>query len=518
MGNTLKLGHVSLGAVTALVLSTLSLGAPAAAVEIDGPVEAGIVVKKVENLPADFINGVDVSSVIALEDSGVAFRDDTGVEADLFGVLADAGVTDVRVRVWNDPFDADGNGYGGGNVDVGRAVEIGERATAAGLRLLVDFHYSDFWADPGKQQAPKAWAGFTVAQKVAAVQEFTADALQQFVAAGVDVRMVQIGNETNNAVAGVTGFGGMTQIFSAGAAAVRAVLPDALVAVHFTNPESQARYAEYARLLDEADVDYDVFASSYYPFWHGSLSNLTTVLKGVADTYGKKVMVAETSWTHTLEDGDGHANVIDLPSEATAYPVSVQGQATAVRDVIQAVADTGPAGIGVFYWEPAWLPVGPPSEVAANRLLWERDGSGWASSHAGEYDPVDAGEHYGGSAWDNQALFAFDGTPLESLNVFAYARTGAVAPRAVTEVEDVAITVVEGAAIDLPGTVTVSYNDGSTEEEAVTWSDAVSWIAGAGEYRVSGTTASGQQASASITVNQENFLQNPGFESEDTSM
>ncbi|WP_164743574.1 glycosyl hydrolase 53 family protein [Microbacterium sulfonylureivorans] len=509
-----------LGAVAAALAALLAsvLGAPPATAADDGPVEAGIVVDRVENLPADFINGVDVSSAVALEESGVVFRDAAGLPADLFDVLADAEVTDVRVRVWNDPFDADGNGYGGGTVDVARAVEIGERATAAGLRVLVDFHYSDFWADPAKQQAPKAWAASTVAEKAAAVEAFTAEALERFAAAGVDVRMVQVGNETNNAVAGVSGWDGMAQIFAAGSAAVREVYPDALVAVHFTNPESAGRYAGYAQNLASRNVDYDVFASSYYPFWHGTLANLTSVLKNVADTYGKKVMVAETSWAYTLEDGDGHGNVIDLPAEATQYPVSVQGQATAVRDVIQAVANVGAAGIGVFYWEPAWLPVGPPSELAANRLLWEAHGSGWASSYAGEYDPDDAGEWFGGSAWDNQALFAHDGTPLESLNVFAYARTGAVAPREVTSVGTVTLELAEGSPVALPATVTITYNDGSTEPEAVAWSDAADWISGPGTYAVSGVTASGHATSAAITVSQQNLLRNPGFEATDVTM
>ena len=167
------------------------------------------------------------------------FRDAAGSPADLFDVLADSGVTDVRVRVWNDPFDADGNRYGGGTIDVDRAVEIGERATAAGLRLLVDFHYSDFWADPAKQKSPKAWEALTTARRPPRSQAFTTDALARIAAAGVDVRMVQVGNETNNGVAGVTGWAGMSQIFSAGSAAVRAVFPDALVAVHFTNPETR---------------------------------------------------------------------------------------------------------------------------------------------------------------------------------------------------------------------------------------------------------------------------------------
>ncbi|MET0297872.1 MAG: glycosyl hydrolase 53 family protein [Microbacterium sp.] len=510
--------HAPLALAVVAAVSISALGAPGAAVaEDDVPVEAGIVVQKVEGLPADFINGVDVSSVLSLEESGVVFRDDAGQPADLFDVLADHGITDVRVRVWNDPFDAAGNGYGGGDVDVARAVEIGERATDAGLGVLVDFHYSDFWADPAKQKAPKAWASLGIDDKAAAVEDFTTDALEDFDAAGVDVRMVQVGNETNNSVAGVTGWTGMARIFSAGSAAVRDVFPDALVAVHFTNPETAGRYAGYAQNLAAQGVDYDVFASSYYPYWHGSLTNLTSSLSQVASTYGKKVMVAETSWAHTLDDADGHGNVIDLPSEATQYPVSVQGQATAVRDVVQAVVNVGEAGIGVFYWEPAWLPVGPPSQLEANKLLWEQHGSGWASSFSGEYDPDDAGEWFGGSAWDNQALFAADGTPLESLNVFRYARTGAVAPRQVTDVEKPAVSIADGSPVTLPGTVRVSYNDGSSEQQAVQWDAIAEWISGPGVYPVAGTTADGLATTATVTVTSVNHLANPGFEAADVS-
>lgn len=505
---------------TALVLGLLGAGAIAApaASAAEGPVDAGIAVRKVDGLPADFINGVDVSSVLSLEASGVVFRDDDGEPADLFDVLADHDVTDVRVRVWNDPFDADGNGYGGGDVDVDRAVEIGKRATEAGLRVLVDFHYSDFWADPAKQQAPKAWRDLSVDEKAGRTREYTADALEEFADAGVDVHMVQVGNETNNAVAGVTGWPGMSKIFSAGSAAVRDVFPDALVAVHFTNPETAGRYAGYAANLKSYGVDYDVFASSYYPFWHGSTANLTSVLRQVADTYDKKVMVAETSWAHTLDDADGHGNVIDLPSEATQYPVSVQGQATAVRDVIQAVVDVGDAGIGVFYWEPAWLPVGPPERLEQNKVLWERDGSGWASSFAGGYEPEDAGHWYGGSAWDNQALFAADGVPLESLNVFSYARTGAVAPRQVVDVEDPTVTLTDGDEIVLPSTVAVTFNDGSVDDETVEWSRDAEWIGGPGTYTLGGTTASGHATTVTVVIRPVNALRNPGFEDADVSM
>jgi len=525
---TRSLLSTALATVAAVALIGVALPASAAspaasalapaAVSVDGPVEAAITVPRVENLPDDFIGGVDVSSVLSLEESGVVFRDAQGAPGDLFEILADAGVTDVRVRVWNDPFDANGNGYGGGDVDVDRAIEISQRATDAGLGVLVDFHYSDFWADPAKQQAPKAWEGMTADQVATEVGAFTRDAVRRLVDAGVDLRMVQVGNETNGGVAGVRGWDDMAKVFSAGSAAVRAEAPDTLVALHFTNPERAGFYADVAAQLDRRDVDYDVFASSYYPFWHGTPENLTAVLSHVAETYGKKVMVAETSWAFTLDDGDGHGNVVDLASEATQYPVSVQGQADAVRAVVQAVADVGEAGLGVYYWEPAWLPVGPPAQLEQNRTLWERDGSGWASSFAGEYEPEDAGHWFGGSAWDNQALFGFDGTASDALNIFSYVRTGAQAPRAVESVQAVALQVTEGDAVELPDEVTVLYNDGSSEQQPVTWSSAAEFIEGAGEYVISGATDAGLAASATVTVSARNYLRNPGFEDADTSM
>lgn len=505
-------------ATAAAVLFTPLFTTPALADDPTGPVEAGIVVDKIDNLPANFINGMDISSILALEKSGVTYRNQDGQPADIFEVLEDADVNYVRVRVWNDPFDAAGNGYGGGDNDIDAAVAIGKRATAHGMKLLVDFHYSDFWADPAKQKAPKAWSAMTVAAKATATEAYTKDSLNRLKAAGVDVGMVQVGNETNNGVAGVTGFANMAQIFSAGSRAVRTVYPGALVAVHFTNPERAGSYASIAKNLDTYKVDYDVFASSYYPFWHGSLTNLTSVLTTVANTYGKKVMVAETSWNYTLADGDGHENVIKPTSGFNQYPSSVQGQATAVRDVMAAVADVGPAGLGVFYWEPAWLPVGAPSQLAQNKVLWERDGSGWASSFAGEYDADDAGKWFGGSAWDNQAMFDFAGNPLESLNVFAYARTGSTAPRVVTSVETVALTVPDGAPVTLPSTVKVMFNDGGVEAHPVTWSGAVDWIRGPGTYTISGTTDGGLAVAATVTVTAVNPVRNPSFEATDLSM
>ena len=382
--------------------------------------------EKTLNLPEDFILGMDASCVPSLENSGVKYYDHNGTEKDVYQILSENGINYIRVRIWNDPYDANGNGYGGGNCDLANAIAIGQRATKYGLKLLVNFHYSDFWADPGKQAVPKAWKGLDIDAKSEALYTYTKDCLEQLVAAGVDIGMVQVGNETNGALCGENGsapdgWKNITQLMKAGSRAVREVCPDALVAIHFTNPERVGSYENYGKQLQEHRVDYDVFASSYYPYWHGTLSNLTTELNKIADQYGKKVMVAETSYAYSTADTDYHGNTVGSGS-STGHPYTVQGQADQIRDVIQAVADMH-SGIGVFYWEGTWISVGG-SSYQENAALWEKYGSGWASSFASEYDPKDAGQWYGGCAVDNQALFDKDGKALESLKIFTLVRSG----------------------------------------------------------------------------------------------
>lgn len=380
----------------------------------------------------DFIKGMDVSSVIALEQSGVRFKNAQGEPEDLFKILSDHGVNTIRVRVWNDPYDSDSNGYGGGNNDVKKAAEIGRRAAANSMKLLVDFHYSDFWADPSKQKAPKEWDGLSLDKKAEKIYDFTLSSLRTIAAAGADIAMVQVGNETTSGIAGEYGEAAMAELFRSGAKAVRAFDETVLVALHFTNPERTDTMKYFADFLNRRNVDYDVFATSYYPYWHGSLSNLTAVFNYVADTYGKYTMVAETSYAYTLADSDGHPNTVSQwnnnRGDNLLWDFSEQGQAEAVRAVMNAVNEVhGGKGLGVFYWEGAWITVGDTSSLSGaaynarleqNKALWNSCGSGWASVYAGDFDPDDAGLWYGGSAVDNQAFFGPDGTVLSSLSVF----------------------------------------------------------------------------------------------------
>ena len=515
--------------------------------------EAEINVKPVA-LTDDFITGADVSSYLSLKDSGTVFKDEEGNELDdagFFQYLHDGGTNWIRIRVWNDPYDSNKNGYGGGNNDLAKAKEMGKLATDAGMKVLIDFHYSDFWADPGKQQAPKAWAGMSVDEKAEAVYQFTKKSLEDLESAGVNVGMVQVGNETTGGICGVfydsDGWEAAAKIYNAGSKAVREVDSNCLVAVHFTNPETSGKYAALAKNLDTYKVDYDVFASSYYPFWHGTTENLTSVLANVAKTYNKKVMVAETSWATTLDDQDGHDNTVRVGSNDTGQPYafSVQGQADEIRAVVEAANNVNKvegvaagSSIGVFYWEAAWLSPyyaynedGTKNEELynKNKAAWEQYGSGWAASYGGEYDPKDAGKWYGGSAVDNQAWFDFDGKALPTAKIYSYIRTGAEAERAVSNVVNPSITINAGETVEYPEKVTVNFNDGTSTDYTVVWNaedKAEIDTEVPGKYNVSGTVTCEYQlrdgstvteikdVTLTITVKADTVpeLINPGFE------
>ena len=515
--------------------------------ELEPDHQPTLAVEKVPGVDAeDFMRGTDVSSFLSILNSGAKFYDYEGNQLDgpgFFALLASAGFNYIRLRVWNDPFDANGNGYGGGNCDVDAAKTMGKWASDAGMKVLIDFHYSDFWADPGKQKVPKAWSGYTADQKAEAVDAFTYNSLKTLLEAGVNVGMVQVGNETTSSICGESSWTNKAKIFSAGSAAVRRIAAEKdhpiLVAIHFTNPERSGNYASQAKNLKDNNVDYDVFASSWYPYWHGTTSNLSSVLKQVADTYGKQVVVAETSWAWTLADGDGHDNTVRTGNNDAnaAYPFSQQGQADELVAATKAVTAVGEAGIGVFYWENAWIPVQyaydengakVQSIVESNKQKWEQFGSGWASSYAAEYDPNDAGKWYGGSAVDNQAMFDFQGKALDSLWTWQYMMIGTddLMEKQVEEIETLKLSIDQGASLSLPETVKVTYNVGGTKDEPVTWNAeelAAVDVNTPGSYTVHGAVILSYElgtgeTQAEIIVNYPNLLQNPSFELSDMSM
>lgn len=486
------------------------------------PEESTIFVEPVDGISDDFYRGMDASAVLALENSGVKYYNFDGEKQDVFMTLAQAGVNYIRLRVWNDPYDENGNGYGGGNNDVATAIALGQRATKYGMKVCIDFHYSDFWADPKKQFVPKAWEGMDIEEKSDALYNFTLESLTQLLDAGVDVGMVQIGNEINNGMSGETDVANVRKLLTAGSKAVREAAVNSgkeiLVAVHYTNIDDMKKLDTLLTGLQVKEIDYDIVGLSFYPYWHGTMDDLKNAITHIRNTYGKKVYVAENAYCYTAEDGDGSANSVEGTDDlAEGYSASVQGQANEVRDVCAAASEAGAEG--VFYWEGTWIPVGPAD--ADNSDLWEKYGSGWASSYASGYDPKDAGQYYGGCSWDNQAMFDFTGHPLASLNVFKYLKYGATAPLAVDSIPEVTVACNIGTDPELPDTVSVIYNDRSEAQVPVIWNtDDVAAIdtKNGGNFSVSGTLDDGTEVTAAVTVDRINYVQNPSFEDSDTSM
>ena len=357
--------------------------------------DAPIAVTKVNKLSSDFIMGMDISSMISELESGVVYRDYDGNELatldDICRFIKEQGINHIRVRVWNNPYDANGNGYGGGNNDVAKAKEFADACRNAGLKMLVDFHCSDLWTDPSKQQEPKAWKGYTLEQKKEALNTYITESLNTIDPSKDVVDMVQVGNETTGGFIGETNVRNMCVLFSAGAAGVKTYNPDVKVVIHVESPHKRTMVT-WAENLQNNNVDYDILATSYYPYWHGTLDNLKQQFETVKNTYCKDVMVAETSYAYTLEDSDGHANTVRVGNNDngadTTEPFTEQGQATAIRNLINTVNEAG--GLGVYYWEPAWLTVGNTkgltgdaynAQVKENQEKWEKYGSGWASSY-----------------------------------------------------------------------------------------------------------------------------------------
>lgn len=482
-----------------------------------------IYIEPIEDISDDFIRGMDASAVLVNENSGVKYYNFEGEEQDVFQTLAEAGVNYIRLRVWNDPYDENGKGYGGGNNDVATAIALGKRATQYGMKVCVDFHYSDFWADPKRQHAPKAWEGMSVEEKCDALYAFTTESLTEMLEAGVDVGMVQIGNEINYGMSGESFLPSVTKLLEAGSRAVREIATanqkDIQIVVHYTNIEDNGQIDGLVSNLEKANLDYDILGLSYYPFWDGNNENMQKVAKMIQEEYGKKVVIAETSYCYTSEDGDGCGNsLVGTDDLVDGYGATVQSQATMIRDICAAANEAGV--LGVFYWEGTWIPVG--EATADNSPIWEKYGSGWASSFASDYDPEDAGLYYGGCSWDNQAMFDFNGYPLESLKVFKYLKTGSDAPLMIDYIPEIAVSFGIGEAVELPEKIDVIYNNRSENKQvAVIWDEAqIATIdtSKSGTYEIAGTLEDGATVSCQVEIVMTNLVKNPSFEETDTSM
>lgn len=403
-------------------------------------------IQKISGMAENTIRGVDISSYQALKNAGVKFYDYDGQEASLLKVLHESGVNYVRLRVWNDPYNENHETYGGGSNDVETSLKIAKEASKYGMKVLLCFQYSDFWADPAVQLVPKTWQkDQNDPEKMKQnIYDFTKETLEKFKAEGVNVGMVQVGNEITSGMAGIMPDTSKNESYkdtwgneekakilcgylNAGIKAVRECTPDALTTLHLETLD----YGKCATIMDAWEknhVDYDIYGTSFYQFWQGSSKeNALEKLKAIqnrAKSKGKMFVVLETSWMNCLKDGDGTPNVIGEDAENTnVYTTDAQGQVDALSDMYRTVLSDD-SGLGAFYWEPAWIPVKAGwRNWEYNKEIANKYGTGWASKGAVGYFTNDKLYYngqpaWGGTSWDNQTLFDINGYPLQSLNFY----------------------------------------------------------------------------------------------------
>lgn len=376
-----------------------------------------------------FMLGADVSTLEEVERHGGRFSTASGQPASALQLLRAAGFNWARLRLWHTPVNASdvfegdrrvsraGEPVGGGNNGLELSIRLAQRAKAQGLKLLLDLHYSDFWTDPGQQRKPAAWAQLKGEALQQAVRAYTAEVLRALHAAGASPDMVQVGNEVNGGMLWPDGktwqetpgevIGGTAAfhaLLKAGIAGVRDTdglrggtpLP---VMLHLAKGGDNALFRRVFDGFVADGVAFDAIGLSWYPYFHGPIAGLRANLADLSARYGKPLVVVETAYAWTDHNPGGHPPVLDRERiAASGYAASPQGQIQMLSEVVEAVASV-PQGLGVFYWEPAWLAV---------------DGAGWRNGD--------------GNGWANQTLFDERGRALPSLGALRAAAPWA--PRA----------------------------------------------------------------------------------------
>lgn len=369
-----------------------------------------------------FVKGADVSILKEVEDLGGEFY--LGQDRkDVFEILQIKGMNTVRLRLWVNPYDEEGKPYMGGTNDLETTIELAKRAKAHGMQFMLDFHYSDFWADPKKQDKPKAWRSYTGERLEEEVYRYTREVLEVCRLCDVLPDLVQIGNETTNGMLWPEGktptyhpeeqrfaeteagewdksYNSLAALLKAGVRAAREAGPMKII-LHLDAGGQNLLYRTWFDEMSKRNVDFDIIGLSYYPIWHGGLEDLRFNLEDISARYNKEVLIVETAYGHTTESLSGADIFTEEMSRIGGYPPTLEGQGQFLHELMETVRNVpNGKGLGVVYWEPAWLPV---------------KGSSWASLAGMEYgkDVSAMGNH-----WANQGLFDFKGKALDSLDVF----------------------------------------------------------------------------------------------------
>lgn len=358
------------------------------------------------------ILGIDISTYFEEMASNAKYYVDNNL-VDPLDLFRENGVDYMRIRIWNNPYDENGTPYLGGTCDEENFIKLAKLARSRGYKILLDFHYSDFWADPGKQILPKEWSNLTLEELEVKIYEFTFNVLTRAKEEGVDVELVQIGNEITNGICwplgrlienteeGIRGnYSSLVRLLKEGIRASKEVFPNIRIILHLERSYDQKVYYEFFNQMRINNVSYDIIGASYYPYWHGTFDEFFANMNMCQSEFNKDVMVMELGYGFTLEDyiknNNGIAQLVVNDTNLDSfhfnkpYPLTQEGQKDFVKDFLKRAKENDIKG--VFYWEPLWIP--------GENICW--------ASKAGQKYINEEGKSTR-NEWANQCLFDYDG-------------------------------------------------------------------------------------------------------------
>ncbi|WP_335973590.1 glycoside hydrolase family 53 protein [Gaetbulibacter jejuensis] len=304
-----------------------------------------------------FYYGADLSYVNEMEDCGATYKDENGTTKDPFTIFQEAGTNLVRVRLWHNPTWTNYSNFN----DVKETIQ---RAKAKGMDVLLDFHYSDTWADPDTQEIPAAWVSEIDNNETLGnlLYNYTYDTLEALSNDNLLPEIVQVGNEINGMIlqqgelVWPIDWTRNSHLINKGIEAVRDISvaknKDIEIMLHIAQPENGLWWFEQA--TSAGVTDYDWIGLSYYPIWSDyNLSNVGSALSTLINTYNKRLMIVETAYPFTMENADSANNILGNDALVSSYPATQQGQLGYLNQLQSIVENAG--GEGIVYWEPAWV-------------------------------------------------------------------------------------------------------------------------------------------------------------------
>ncbi len=362
------------------------------------------------------ILGIDVSTYFE-ELAANAKYYENGIEVNPLDLFIKNNVNYMRIRVWNNPYNEEGKPYLGGTCDVDNFIKLAKLAILKGFKILLDLHYSDFWADPGKQFLPKAWQGKGIDEVEQELYKFTKDVCLKAKEEGIEIDLIQVGNEITNGMCWPVGklewhkegprtnYENLSRLFKAGIKASKEIFPNIQTILHLEKSYDQVTYKEFFDHMEKYNVNYDIIGSSYYPYWHGTFDQLFANINMCKQRYNKPIMIMELGYGFTMEDyiktENGMNQLVFAEDEGLSrpYPLTVEGQEMFIEEFMKRAKENDIKG--VFYWEPCWIP---------------KDNICWASIEGQQY--INEVGKDTRNEWSNQCLFDYQGNKLPAFDKF----------------------------------------------------------------------------------------------------